>query len=76
MHRNKGYDLSFRAFDALPIWLVEEILVGLFHFPLGTVFCAFVTCAMIIALMLALAVRLTAQGLKGNCLLAPRISSN
>lgn len=31
---------------------------------------------MIIALMLALAARLTAGALKGNCLLAPRISSN
>ena len=35
-----------------------------------------VTCPMIISLMLAQAVRLTAQALKGNCLLAPRISSN
>lgn len=31
---------------------------------------------MIIALMLALAVRLATEALKGNCLLAPRISSN
>lgn len=30
---------------------------------------------MIIALMLELAVRLSAEALKGNCLLAPRISN-
>lgn len=49
-----------------PLPLVGEILGGLFRLPFRESFCAFVTCPVIIALMLALAVRLTAEALKGN----------
>lgn len=76
MERSRVWDFTVRDFGALPIGLVGEILRGLFRFPFSESFCAFVTCPTIIALMLALAVRLTAEALKGNCLLAPRISSN
>lgn len=85
LHQNKSLETTRRAaiFRTSLSWTpmphrrpVGEILRGLFRFPFRASFCAFVTCPMIIALMLALAVRLAAEALKGNCLLAPRISSN
>lgn len=77
LHGEQQYfGLHFHGLRCPTIGLVGEILRGLFRFPFRASFCAFVTCPMIIALMLALAVRLAAEALKGNCLLAPRISSN
>lgn len=53
--------------------LVGETLAGLFHSPSGRVFCALVTCPVIIALMLALAGRLTVGAQEASCLLVPKI---
>ncbi len=76
LNQNKGLETTQRAarFEtSLSGTLMPQ---GSLWLPFGQSFCAFVTCPVIIALMLTLAVRLTAEALKGNCLLAPRISSN